>query len=635
MLVSRQIEFLKLILNENKYRPIKYFKDKLNVSDKTLQKDLKIIERYLETFNIKIDIKRGYGILIEALAKKNIDLINSLNIQPKTNKSLSVEQRRMEILKYLLLNSSNITSINQLADKYYVSKTSIVNDFKYIETWIKEYNLKLNKTLEGTKIIGKEVDIRKSIAKMMDDLLDENYEQHDISELTRLDSATFSALRNLFDIDSIIFVETIITELENNLGYTISQPYYINLITHILICLKRIKEGNQIESQKEREVSVDNLDELVYQNVTTLIGKIENRYRVKITKDEIMYIYIFLVSSGFSSESNSSYNAESDILGESEKLSSIMIENMSQFLNINLKNDDLLQKSLASHVRPMLNRLRYDIQIKNPLLGEIQERFSDVLGLCMMTINIMAEHYNLNNISIDEVSYLATYFQAAIERTMSSKRVIVVCHTGYGTSQLLAARLKREFPEWTIVDIIPMHQLNKRNLDDVDFVISTVNLDLKDKLHIVVSVLLMESDINNIKNALVTKPKESMNLDTNLLGMYLKDNIYFNFDVIQMKSLIGMNLSSKYKSISLGKDLNIYIYNQSKLNKGIMNINNINRTIDIYLETSNQSFLKNILIEVSNLYRQKNYINYLIDCKRKEDVKILFDNNALEKINGN
>ncbi|WP_131022648.1 helix-turn-helix domain-containing protein, partial [Clostridioides difficile] len=90
MLVSRQIEFLKLILNENKYRPIKYFKDKLNVSDKTLQKDLKMIEKYLETFNIKIDIKRGYGILIEDLAKKNIDLINSLNIQSKENKSLSV-----------------------------------------------------------------------------------------------------------------------------------------------------------------------------------------------------------------------------------------------------------------------------------------------------------------------------------------------------------------------------------------------------------------------------------------------------------------------------------------------------------------------------------------------------------------
>ncbi|MBY1991471.1 transcription antiterminator, partial [Clostridioides difficile] len=75
--------------------------------------------------------------------------------------------------------------------------------------------------------------------------------------------------------------------------------------------------------------------------------------------------------------------------------------------------------------------------------------------------------------------------------------------------------------------------------------------------------------------------------------------------------------------------------NQSKLNKGIMNVNNINRTIDIYLETSNQSFLKNILMEISNLYRQKSYINYIIDCKSKEDIKILFKNNLLEKTNGN
>lgn len=634
MLVSRQIEFLKLILNENEYKPIKYFKHKLNVSDKTLQKDLKMIERYLETFNIKIDIKRGYGIVIEDLAKKNVDLINSLSIHPKENKPLSVDQRRKEILKYLLLNSSNITSINQLADKYYVSKTSIVNDFKYIEEWIKEYNLKLNKTLEGTKIIGKELDIRKSIANMMYDLLDENYEQHDIYELTRLDSATFSALINLFDIDSIIFVETIITELENNLGYTMSQPYYINLITYILICLKRVEEGNQIEFQEEGKISIDNLDERIYQNVTTLIDKIENRYGVKIAKDEKIYIYIYLVSSGFSSKGNSRCNDESDILSESDKISSIMIENMSQFLNINLKGDELLQKGLASHIRPMLNRLRYDIQIKNPLLEEMQLQFSEVLGLCMMTINIMTEYNNLKNISIDEVSYIATYFQAAIERNMSSKRVIVVCHTGYGTSQLLAARLKREFPGWTIVDIIPMYLLNKRNLDDIDFVISTVKLDLKDKLHIVVSVLLMESDINNIKNALVNKPKKSIGLDTNLLGIYLKDNIYFNFNSSQITSLIGVNLSSKYKYISLGKNLNIYICNQSKLNKGIMNIDNINRTIDFYLETRNQSFLKNILIEISNLYRQKNYINYILDCEREEDIKILFNNNKLEKING-
>ncbi len=58
--------------------------------------------------------------------------------------------------------------------------------------------------------------------------------------------------------------------------------------------------------------------------------------------------YIFLVSSGFSSESNNSYNDESYRLSESEKFSSIMIENMSQFLNINLKMMTYYKKSSIS-----------------------------------------------------------------------------------------------------------------------------------------------------------------------------------------------------------------------------------------------------------------------------------------------
>ncbi|MDL0217832.1 HTH domain-containing protein [Clostridioides difficile] len=81
MLVSRQIEFLKLILNENKYRPIKYFKDKLNVSDKTLQKDLKMIEKYLETFNIK-----------NLLYKKDDSL--------KVNRYFVVENNKYKLLLY-------------------------------------------------------------------------------------------------------------------------------------------------------------------------------------------------------------------------------------------------------------------------------------------------------------------------------------------------------------------------------------------------------------------------------------------------------------------------------------------------------------------------------------------------------
>ena len=56
ILTSRQIDFIKLMLEESEYKPIKYFTEKLNVSDKTL-KDLKIIGNYISKFNVKIDTK--------------------------------------------------------------------------------------------------------------------------------------------------------------------------------------------------------------------------------------------------------------------------------------------------------------------------------------------------------------------------------------------------------------------------------------------------------------------------------------------------------------------------------------------------------------------------------------------------
>ena len=138
-------------------------------------------------------------------------------------------------------------------------------------------------------------------------------------------------------------------------------------------------------------------------------------------------------------------------------------------------------KRLLLHIKPMLNRLNYDIQIKNPLLKDIKERFSEILGLCMLSIKLMSPYYNITNISIDEISYIATYLQAAVERSVSSKRVLVVCHSGYGTSQLLSTRLKRAFPQWTIVDIVSVHRLGEIDMTNIDFIVSSVDIDIKNK----------------------------------------------------------------------------------------------------------------------------------------------------------
>ena len=629
MLTSRQVEFVKLLLEENEYKPIKYFTEKLNVSDKTLQKDLKIIGNYIARFNINIDAKRGHGILINREANGNIELINNLNLNLKDKNSISIDQRRIEILKMLLLNSNSSTSINQLSEKYYVSKTSIVNDLKYIEEWLKNYNITLSKTLEGTKIVGKEADIRKAIASLLEDILNNNDGEDEIQEFTRIDVATFSALLKIFDLDSINFIESIIWELEKDLDYYITQPYNINLITHILICLKRLKEGNQIEINEERIKNIDNLNKRVYDNVVNLVNKIYEKYGVLTSNEEIYYIYKYIVSSGFGNTLDNNMKVSENYINNSEEVTKMMIDIMSLFLDINLSENELLSRGLLLHMKPMLNRLKYDIQIKNPLFKEIEERFTEILGLCRLSIEIMSEYYNLSNISMDEISYLATYFQAALENSTSEKKVLVVCHSGYGTSQLLATRLKKAFPQWTIVDVVSVHMLKNMDMSDIDFIVSTVDVDIKDKMHIVVSALLMDSDIKNIKNTLMNTSMNNKNIDLKSLALKIEDNIFINDDSDENFDNIKNN--NKLKSINLSKNFKVYVNTNHNKSEMILHIDNVKKVLSFYVLSNDYNYFNKNLLNIYRLYTSKKYVNYMLECERKMDIEELFQADIMEQ----
>ena len=634
-LTLRHKIFIKLILEENEYKPIKYFSDKLKVSDKTLKKDLHIIEKYLDKYPSILDKKTGYGIILKIDPNTKRQLLNDINSLKETQDQLSIVSRRAQITKLLLIESNTNTSIQKLSDKYYVSKASIVNDFKFIEEWLQKFDIKLEKTIEGTKVSGNETSIRKAIASLLKELLNENTQELDFSAITRLDTTTFYGLQKMFNVDWVLYIESILTELEYNFKCSISEPYYINLLTHILICLKRIEEGNQIEDSSCNLKLLDEVDEFVYENTLKLVENIYKKYKVKISESEICYIYQFLVSTGLGKSINENTRLiNNDPNNISKKLTEDMIAQISDFIDYDLTQDTVLAEALFLHIRPMLNRLKYNIQIKNPLLEEIQERFSEILGQCELSIFLLVKKYNLYSISIDEIGYIATYFQAAIERSISKKRVMVICHSGYGTSQLLTTRLRRAFPQWIIVDVLSTHALSKTDIDDIDFIVSPVHLDIKEKPYLIISALLRESDIANITNMLLNESFENFNKKISIQHLKLDistKNIYINKSGESIKNEINQiqKVEIIFKEIALNKDFKIFIDNKSKMKNIFMAISNENpneKDISFYLISDDNEYLKVILIEIQQLYNSKNNIKYLSECITSIDVKRFFTN---------
>ncbi|NGY90095.1 PRD domain-containing protein [Bacillus megaterium] len=165
----------------------------------------------------------------------------------------------------------------------------------------------------------------------------------------------------------------------------------------------------------------------------------------------------------------------------------------------NLQGDKELYTGLLMHIKPMVNRLKYQINIKNPLLEEIKHQYSATFGMTWLVCSIIERKLNVK-VNEDEIGYVTLHFQAAIERCVGLKRAIVVCPGGIGTSQLIANRIKRLIPQLEIAEVISLSRLSHFDLSNIDFIISTVPLHIEVKPVITISSLVSEVDIKNINN---------------------------------------------------------------------------------------------------------------------------------------
>lgn len=308
---------------------------------------------------------------------------------------------------------------------------------------------------------------------------------------------------------------------------------------------------------------------------------------------------------------------------------------MFAIIHRDLPIDDTIMEGLVLHIRPMLNRLNYDIQIRNPLLSQIIEQYDESLNICKAAVLLLTHEYNLKPISIDEIGYLTMYFLAALERTTFKRKVIVVCQSGYGTSQLLMTKLTKAFPQWEIVDVLSVNKLKERNLKDIDFIISTVHLDISEKPFVLVSAFLNDKDIENILNVskedTFIKNRENMKLQL-INELLQEEGIYFNHSVEAISSIL--NEAYKFEEISFSSNVKVYIAFDSGNQNIMLSINDHEenkREVTFYIVMNDTNLILRIFTEIYYLYQNEHSICYLKKCNKARDVKNYFALNKGER----
>ena len=563
---ARQKKLLKILINEEDYISVDQLMDQLAVSKRTVHNDLCKVEDFLSDYHIELKRKSKHGVKIEASVSKKESLLYYLDIHKEETDILSTKIRRMKIYSRLLSNNEG-TSLNKLADEFMVSKTSIVSDLDIIEKQVQKFNLSLIKDRKGTRIEGNEIDIRHALSQLASDFVQLEFEEDQIEpKVSRLDLSTYYRLKNLFNIDAIEKIEKIISEAEQRLGYVINDLSYVNLITHLLILIKRVDNDTLYTKETAKQIYQAEVIDKTMEIANYIAVAIAKEFDIELPEGEVQYIHQYLVCSGIQSDFMH-LNIENHLLDIKEEHIEIvnqLIEFVSVAIHCPLQEDKELKISLMTHIVPLLQRIKYHVKLDNPLINEIKVQYSAMYSIITLAVE-MIDNQTLHNLSQDEIGFLTIHFQAAVERSMQQKNVIIVCPEGIGFSRLIAHRIERFISSIVIKDIVSLNQLQQIDLKEIDFVISTVPIKECAKPVVLVSSFLSEMDIRGINNFLVDHVSEQKQYYQHLGKIIDETVVHVQLDVDNKDDVLSYLCDELHKHHYVSENYKESVFRREKI----------------------------------------------------------------------
>lgn len=491
VLSKRQQEILLYLIKSNEVVTAKWIAKEIGVSDRTIREEMNVIKDNCFVLGVSIESIRGKGYKIcienQQLFKSKInDFIEKEKSEGTTN--FSYQKNRVEYLvKHLLLEKQGI-KIEKFVDELFVSKSTIQNDLKKVKEILNKYKLKLeNRPYYGTYVEGNEYMKRICLA---------NYIFKDNNALN-IDKKTVQLFEK---------VKSIIIKKVNKYKLEISDISLHNLTTHIMIACRRIEEKSIIENIKDNLIKKYPLEKNV---ACEIVQEVEEFTGLVFPSPEIDYIILHLLGTKLLYKKVIFESKEFD---DAKNVIDCMIERLKTEFNLELIDDKEFIQELTLHIRSAINRLKYEMNIRNPLLNEIKVKYPISFDGAVIASKCIEDYLSLK-VGEHEIAYIALHIATALERKKMKqnkvKRAIIVCASGVGSAKLLFYHLKKLFrDELEIVGTINCYELNHHDFSSIDFIISTI--PIREDIGIpvqVVNTFLEEEDINNIKNRLYFMPK--------------------------------------------------------------------------------------------------------------------------------
>lgn len=478
--------------------------NKLSISSRTVRKEIKEINELIVDHGFSIMNQRGKGYYINITNQEDYDLFNQNKDESVIYFDVNHKNERIKQFISLLLNQNHFDTIEALAERMYVSRTTLTSDLDDVRKLLESYNLRLeSKVGKGVFIEGSEKDKRNTLLSLIDESLDE----HRMGRFFEWKGESFyldelkSELPHLFNMYHMYFTD-------DNLN---------NIIYHIMIMMERIQNDFVLDEiglgLKFKE------HELLMNDVTKLLSDL---FKIKIPTSELDYLYIQIKSKVIPSV-DQEYIPTSNV----QEYIHSLLEKINQNYYYDLMEDEQLRNDLTSHIYSMLYRVENQIRVRNPMEEHIKKYYPLAFEMTLYAVESIKKEYNYE-VNQGEIAYLALHIGASLEKNYQIKyerhnSCLIVCGSGWGTARMIEASIKQTIPDVFITKTISAQKYNQLQHIEEDIVITTIDIEEKNKPVFKIETLPSKKQLIRLDQKIRNEVSQSVDI----FSKYFSGNLFF------------------------------------------------------------------------------------------------------------
>lgn len=512
---------LLLALSETEYCTSETLAKALGVSSKTARNMVKELREKLVPNGADILARTRHGYLLQVNDRPQFEAWCGEG-NPQAHFIPSGSEERVYYLLVMLLSQVDYIKLDDVSEELYVSKYTISGNLRRVEEELAKYQLSiLRRPNHGIKVTGREVDIRNCTA-------------HVLGNYNNMMPDGGAGYRNMAQQISQCLLDAV-----HKYSLHFSEINFRNLVNTIFATIHRTLQHAFIplmEEENETDIGENNRAAARY-----LADALNQQFDIELPEPEVLFLALNIA--GKCNYSSADREDENVVVAlEIMALVDQMLLSIYESFKLDFSTNFLLRMNLGQHLVAMDIRLRYGMPIENPLLHEVQQRYSLAYALAEQAAIPLRKYYNCS-VSEDEIGFLAYLFQLTLEqekRGFDKKNVLVVCSSGGASSRLIAYRFEEEFSKYLgHIEVCDAFHLNRCDFSKIDYIFTAVPIHQKVNVPIIrVEDFLNQSSMQTVQGILEGRPAD-------FLSAYYRQDLFFPHVEGRTKEEAIFNLCSR------------------------------------------------------------------------------------------